>query len=322
VNLSVIIVNWNSKDYLEKCIASIFRNTEGINYEIIVIDSASFDGCEHMLRNRYPQVHFIQSTTNLGFAKANNQAYQESLGDYLLFLNPDTELVSPAIKALYNAILDLPDAGIVGGKLLKGDGSVQTNCIQATPTILNQLLDSDYLRSRFPLSPLWGAACLYEDTSEPQVVDVLSGACLLVSRTVFERVGLFSEDYFMYGEDIDLCYKVRMAGHKNYYVPTASLFHFGGGSTDNSSSNFSAVMQRESICVFLRRTRGATYSLCYRVAMLFSALGRMLFLASTRPLHTATRYRRSRHASFQKWKTILAWSVIRKQGVNRCRTSG
>src|SRR5215204_3045030 len=166
-DVSVVIVNWNSREYLRKCLESIRAHAPAVCCEIVVIDSGSFDGCAEMLREQYPDVRFVQSDANLGFAKANNRAFQESTADVVLFLNPDTELVGPAIDLMLDKLRSLPRAGIVGCKLLNADGTIQTSCIQSIPTILNQALNSEFLRSRWPRSPLWGMAPLYDAQPEP-----------------------------------------------------------------------------------------------------------------------------------------------------------
>ena len=213
IDLSIIIVNWNSKEYLRNCIDSVLLWTSDITYEIVVIDGASFDGCGEMLQRHFPQVRFIQSEKNVGFAKANNVAFRESRGRYILFLNPDTELIAPAVNSLIDYIQKAPNAGAIGCKLLNADRTVQNSCLQAFPTILNQFLDSELLRALWPTSPLWGNAPLFEAQMGPEEVEAISGACILVKRSLFEEVGLFSEDYFMYAEDLDLCYKITKSNH-------------------------------------------------------------------------------------------------------------
>lgn len=317
MDLSIIIVNWNSKDYLRKCIASVLAETRGLEFEVIVIDSASFDGCDQMLKEQFPQVRFIQSEKNVGFAKANNMAFRTSKGDCVLFLNPDTELVGPAINVLYAGLRAMPDAGLVGAKLLNSDRTVQTSCIQSFPTIVNQVLDSESLRARWPNSALWGTAPLYQQSGVPAEVEAISGACVMLKRVVFEQVGLFSEDYFMYAEDIDLSYKVRQAGHKNCYVAEAAVIHYGGSSVQQAVSNFSVVMMREAIWRFMRKTRGRDYGMAYRVAMLLSALSRMFLLGLLRLLTAPSGQLKTREESLQKWRAILRWSLHREKWVQQ-----
>ena len=313
MELSIVIVNWNSKDYLQKCIASILDSKSELKYEIVVIDGGSFDGSGDMLRQCYPQVKFIQSDRNLGFAKANNVACKASNGSHILFLNPDTEVVVPAIDILFEQIQKLPKAGAIGCKLLNADGSIQTSCIQSFPTILNQLLNSEFLRTLFPKSRLWGMESLFSATNEPTEADMLSGACIMMRRAIFEQVGCFSEEYFMYAEDVDLCYKIKQAGYKNYYVPNATIFHFGGGSSQQKPSDFSVVMMRDSMWRFLRKTRGELYGSWYRCSMLISGIGRIVCLLVLLPLYLVLGRLASWKASARKWWAISVWSMGLKE---------
>lgn len=317
IELSIIIVNWNSKEYLQKCIASIMGSKSEVKFEIVVIDSGSFDGAGEMLDRFHSKVKFIQSDKNLGFGKANNVAVESSCGSHVLFLNPDTEVVAPAIDILFDQMQKLPRAGAIGCKLLNADGSVQTSCIQSFPTILNQFLNSELLRALFPKSHLWGMTSLFSTSNEPAEVDVLSGACIMMRRSLFEKIGQFSEDYFMYAEDMDLCYKVRQAGYENYYVPNATVFHFGGGSTQQRPSDFAVVTMRMSVWRFLRKTRGERYGLGYRYSMLISAGGRIVCLLVLLPAYIVRGRLVSWKASARKWWAISAWSMGLKAEVAR-----
>ena len=312
MDLSIIIVNWHSKEYLRACLASIRRHTRTLTYEIIVIDSASFDGCETLLRDEHPDVRFIQSPTNLGFARANNRAAADARGTCVLFLNPDTEVVGPAIEILYEALTRRPEAGIVGGTLLNGDRTLQVSCVQSIPTLLNQLLDSEFLRTRCPRSRLWGAAPLYQVGRDAREVEAISGACLMMRRKTFEELCGFSEEYFMYAEDIDLAHRAREAGYRNYYVPDAIVIHYGGGSSGHASSAFSAVMLREAICRFMAKTHGPAYALAYRIGMGATAIGRLCVLGA---LRVAGRRDLAIRVSRRKWQAVLQWSLNRAEAV-------
>jgi hypothetical protein len=315
MDLSIIIVNWKSKDYLQRCVASVIAQTSGIAYEIVVIDNASFDGVDEMLRQHYPQVRFIQSVENLGFAKANNAAFKASSGTHILFLNPDTELLMPAINIMFDHLQKLPNAGAIGCKLFNADRSIQTSCIQSFPTILNQLVGSEFLRTLFPRSSLWGMAPLFSAKVEPTEVEMLSGACIMIKRTIFEQVGLFSEDYFMYAEDLDLCYKIKQAGYANYYVPGAAVVHFGGASSEKGPGELSVVMMRESMYRFMKKKRGKIYGLTYRTSTLVSAMGRLLLLIVLLPLQPVRKSWTLWNTSFKKWRAILSWSLGLKDAV-------
>lgn len=157
-DLSIIIINWNSVGFLRKCLASVYANTKKTSFEVIVVDNASGDGCGDMVRAEFPEVHFVQSATNLGFAGANNLGVQYSSGKCLLFLNPDTELAGPAIDRMMEFLQSHAEAGIVGARLLNSDLSIQTSCIQNFPTVLNRVIDADLLRRLFPRLAFWGCS--------------------------------------------------------------------------------------------------------------------------------------------------------------------
>jgi hypothetical protein len=310
MDLSIIIVNWNSADYVRKCLLSIYSQTKGLDFEVIVIDNASHDRCEGIIRNEFPQTKFIQSKENIGFARANNLGAQHSSGRNLLFLNPDTEIIGSAVNVMFSYLESMPDAGAVGCKLLNSDLSIQTSCIQPFPTILNQILDVEYLKLRFPKFKFWGIKPLFFSNSKPEKVDVISGACIMVKRGIFEKVGLFSTDYFMYSEDVDLCYKIQNAGHKIYYINEAEVVHHGGGSTRAKREDyFAAVLMRESIFRFIKKTRGRTNALIYKLTMLTVSLGRLMLIAALMPLAVLAGKYDALAFPFNKWKKVLSWSM-------------
>ena len=205
MDLSIILVNWNSEEYLRECIASIYEWTHQVRFEVIVVDNASPSGNVDTLKVPFPEIRLIKSSKNLGFAGANNLGFLNSTGDCVLFLNPDTKLNSPAIDIVMEQIRRLPKAGIVGCKLLNADLSVQTSSIMKFPRILNAILQIEYLRLRWP--KLWGIGALFTPDIAPSEVEAISGACMFMRRHIFEQIGMFSEEYFMYSEDLDLCYQ-------------------------------------------------------------------------------------------------------------------
>jgi hypothetical protein len=309
MDLSIIIVNWNSKEYLRKSVASILTQTRGLEFEIIVIDSASFDGSEGMLRTEFPEVRFIQSRENLGFSRSNNLAFESARGECVLFLNPDTEIIGPSINLLYTALKSLPRAGAIGCKLLNSDGTLQTSCVQAFPTIMNQILSAKALRQLTPRSRLWGMRALFDNAAEAVEVDMVSGACLMMRRSVFQRIGLFSTDYFMYAEDVDLCYKARRLGFGNYYFGQARVIHHGGGSSQRARSNFSNIMAIESIWRFLRNSRGVSYCARYRLAVAGAAFVRVAVLIGLSPGLLALSGVSRWSAACSKWFAIFLWGL-------------
>ena len=310
MDLSIIIVNWNSAHFLLDAVASVRQYTRDLAYEIVVVDNASAKDDLDKLRAHVPEINLVACRENLGFAGANNEGSKHSTGEYLLFLNPDTKLVSPAINVLIDNMRVLLDAGILGCKLLNSDLSVQLSSIQKFPTLLNQVLDLEYLQLRWPHCPLWEMAPLFEDNVKPVSVEAISGACMLIRREVFVRVGGFSEDYFMYAEDIDLNYKVKQAGFTNYYVGGASVIHYGGKSSSLQRVNhWSTMMKCRAIRKLFDNTRGKTQGGLYRVTMGCAAVVRLGLLLAAYPFGNIVRDRASVRNAIEKWKVVLRWAL-------------
>ena len=307
MDLSLIIVNWNSKAYLRQCLVSLAQHCTVAHTEIIVVDSGSYDGCEQMLAKEFSRVKFVQSAQNIGFARANNLGAQYANGEHLLFLNPDTLFLEDSLRILNQRLAELPRAGALGCRLLNQDHSVQTSCIQSFPTVTNQVLDANYLRDRFPRSWLWGNAPLFDAKLEPCEVEAISGACLAVTREAFEQIGGFTESYFMYGEDLDLCFKLQRSGYKVYYVPETRIVHLGGGSSRQAPSNFSIVTMRASVYHFFLIHRGRCAAICYRFSMGVAAVVRLGLIQLTSFLDRGAI--RRREAALRKWASILRWSL-------------
>lgn len=310
-DLSIIIVNWNSASYLDTCIRTIRESTRELSYEIIVVDNASYDGSEAVARRHGDSVRFVQSDENLGFARANNLGFHHSGGKTLLFLNPDTEIRGDALVRMNDFLSRLSDAGCLGCRILNSDGTVQTSCVQAFPTITNQLLDAEFLRNLFPKSGLWGMGPLYEANGRPLEVEAIAGSCMMVRRDIFEKAGLFSEEYFMFAEDLDLCYKMRQFGYRNYYYGGASVVHHGGGSTKSTGKgSFSDVLIRESVKKFLKKFYGETYSILYVLTMQLASVTRILILLIIYPVSLLSVVKRKNlDKALNKWRSIFFWSM-------------
>lgn len=301
IKLSIIIVNWNSVAYLRRCVASIAEHTH-CDYELIVVDNASPAGDAQIIEEALPSVTLIRCEENIGFGAANNLGFEHSCGEYVLLLNPDTEFLNSAADLMIEAMLSQPDAGILGCTLFNEDNSVQTSCVQTYPTILNQLLDSDWLRAWFPNSPLWGTQVLWSALSAAQRVEVISGACMVLRREVFEQVGGFTDAYFMYAEDLDLCYKVEKAGFVNYYYGAAKVLHYGGKS---SNPERATPMKWKSITLFCEMHRGRIYTFVFRCAISGSAIVRLVMIGAARVYNGFLRRRQKDTASLTKWRLIL-----------------
>jgi len=327
IDLSIIIINWKSAAFTRQCLASIYANATGLSCEVIVVDNASYDGCEEMVKSAFPQVTFLQSDRNLGFAGANNLAFAHSQGRNVLFLNPDTEIQGAALQNLVSSLESVPQAGMVGARLLNSDFTLQTTCVVALPSILNQALSSNYLRRTFPQWRIWGMSPLFAEGNTPLPVEAISGACMMGKREAIEQVGVFTTEYFMYSEDMDLCVKIAKAGWKIYYVPEARIVHHAAGSSSSrEESNFSSIMLQESLTRFMEFHRGRLYANLYRVSTALIAACRLFLLVAAFPIAIHPRgYRFLSHAC-SKWCGVLAWSAtltpwLRQQRLRPCPPS-
>lgn len=302
MKLSILIVNWKSKDYLRECLFSIRSTRDALTLQIVVVDGGSFDGCAEMIAREFPEVDFVQSPTNIGFGRSNNLGFQEVTGEALLLLNPDTELQAGALKELMAGLLDLPDAGLIGARLLNSDGSLQLSSVHSLPTPWNAAVDSDWLRRRWWRinGPLPG--------SKPVEVEAVSGACMLLRSEVFRRLCGFDPRYFMYAEDMDLCLRIRRSGLKIYHVPRAVVLHHGGGSSKTQFSRFSVVMIREAVGVYFRSNFGRFQAGQYRLLMGGAAAARILALVGTW-LVASKANRNARWGSILKWWAVVRWSL-------------
>jgi len=227
IDLSIVIVNWNTKDLLPQCLKSFDQASDRLKMEVFVVDNGSVDRSVELVREKFPEVIVIQNPMNLGFAKANNQAMKRSKGKYILLLNPDTQVKEGAVENLTHFMDAHPEVGIAGAKLLNSDGSKQ-NSIANFPSLATELLNKSFLRWFFPKTFLGKE----RNISEPIEVDSIIGACMMVRREAMEQVGLLDEDYFLFLEETDWCYRMKKAGWKVYHVPQAEVYHFQGKSAE------------------------------------------------------------------------------------------
>lgn len=304
--LSIIIVNWNSKAYVRECLLSLNRFA-GVDHQAIVVDGASFDGCGEMISREFPAVEFIQSPENLGFGRCNNLGAAQATSDFLLFLNPDTEITPGALEKLLKVAEGESDVGLVGARLLNTDGTLQTSCVQALPTPLNQALDSDILRRLLPGSKLWGNAEAFGSPIPIQVAAV-SGACMLIHRDTFATAGGFCPDYFMYAEDMHLCWEVSKLGKTVVYQPAAEIVHHGGGASAGDFSRFSCLEMRRALHHFIRCRQGVFAGFAYRALIAVSALVRLTALSAAFPVQSGD-HRSLMRVSLTRWWTNLRWAI-------------
>jgi len=226
IDLSIIIVNYNTKRLLRQCLKSINIFESNINFEVLVVDNASYDGSCQMVKNEFSQVKLIENKKNLGFSRANNEAVKSSRGEYILFLNTDTVILENAIEEMLKFMKTYSEAGALGPKLLNPDGTLQFSC-RKFYTLRAILARRTFLGKIFPSSKSLREHLMSDwDHNDVREVDWVMGACLLVRRNVLDIIGLLDEKYIMYFEDVDLCYRIKQSGFKVYYVPRARVIHY------------------------------------------------------------------------------------------------
>ena len=302
LKLSVIIVNYNVKYYLDQCIRSVLRAFEvmkkasssdsSVNEEvaeIIVVDNHSADGSVDYLAQRYPQmlypmVRFVRSAHNLGFARANNIAIRQSRGEYVLLLNPDTIVGEDALKASVDFMDAHEDAGAVGVRMLGAQGRRAMESRRGLPTPMVSFFKMLGFCNRWPHHRLFGKYYMgYLPWDEPCQIEVVSGAYCMLRRKALDEVGLLDEDFFMYGEDIDLSYRVLKGGYHNYYLPV-DILHYKGESTQKSSFRYVHVFYEAMLIFFRKHYSGMTFllSLPIKTAIYAKALMALVGMLSER----------------------------------------
>lgn len=279
MKLSVVIVNYNVKYFLEQALLSITRALQEISSEIIVIDNASSDGSAQMLSARFPQVRLLRNEENLGFAKANNQGAREASGEFILFINPDTVVEEDTLSKCV-AFMDVhPDAGALGVKMIDGTGKFLPESKRGLPTLWVSFCKLTGLSKLFPKSRTFNRYHLgYLDPNRTHEVDVLAGAFMMVRKKVLDEVGPFDERFFMYGEDVDLSYRITKAGYKNYYFPQTSIIHYKGESTKKGSLNYVRMFYLAMI-VFAEKHFAKGSARFFRLAIRGAIYGRAAFAA-------------------------------------------
>lgn len=278
MKLSIIIVSYNVKYHLEQCIRSVVKASEGLDADMWVVDNASSDGSVDYLQSIFPEVHFIRNPENVGFSRANNQAIRESNGEYVLLLNPDTIVAEDTLKGCLSFLDAHPKVGATGVRMLNADGTFAPESRRGLPTPFTSFCKMTGLSTIFPKSRTFGRYYMkYLNVEEANPIDVVSGAFNMLRRKALEQIGLLDEDFFMYGEDIDLSYRMLLSGWQNYYLPYYIL-HYKGESTQKSSFRYVHVFYN-AMLIFFNKHFGKKYVLIgyiVRLAVVFRALLDML----------------------------------------------
>jgi hypothetical protein len=229
IDLSVIIVCTNEYHFLRTCLPSLFASAQGLELEVIVVDNASSDGTQEMLQREFPTVRVLRNAENLGFAAANNRGLAIASGELLMLLNPDTEVQGKAVYDFVRFVKANPEVGIAGCRLVLPDGSTQQS-VRSFPSVWNVFCEISFLYRVFPKSKLFGRYYMsYFDYESSLNVDWVCGACIVFRRAVYETVGALDEQFFMYTEEMDYCFRAHKSGYQTWYFPGASIKHFWGG---------------------------------------------------------------------------------------------
>ncbi len=270
MKVSIIIVNWNAWEYLQNCLATIFNANYLDEYEVLLVDNASTDNSLDLVKREFPLIKVIANSENVGFSRANNQGIRQCLGEYILLLNPDTDIRPFSINIQFDFLSTHPKTGIVGPRLLNGDGTIQDSCYPF-PTLARELwrllhLDKIHPFGSYNLST-W-------DLTRPREVDSLQGACLLIRREVFDQIGQLDEDYFMYTEEIDFCYRAKKAGWGITWLPTAEVIHYGAQSTRQAAASMFLELYHSKL-LFFRKHYGRRAAWIYKLSIFFASIFRL-----------------------------------------------
>jgi GT2 family glycosyltransferase len=291
MDLSIVIVNYNVKYFLEQCLYSVRQAIAGIQAEVFVVDNNSVDGSVAEIKTKFPWVHLIENRENLGFSRANNQAIRLAKGNYILLLNPDTVVEEVTFRKCIDFMESHPDAGAVGVKMIDGKGAFLPESKRSLPTPMVSFYKMFGFSSLFPRSRRFGKYHLgYLDPEETHEVEVLAGAFIFLRKEVLDRTGLLDETFFMYGEDIDLSYRITRTGYRNYYYPGTTIIHYKGESTKKGSLNY-VKMFYQAMIIFAGKhfssRKARTFSHLINLAIYFRAalsVGKRFLQRIYRPL--------------------------------------
>jgi len=317
MDLSILIVNWNAKEYLKDCLNSIYTGVKNIAFEIIVVDNLSSDNSREMIKKEFVNVILIENNINNGYGKANNQAIQVSNGQYILVLNPDTIIYPGSLEILTGYLETHPEVGAVGPKIRNSDGSIQYECARHMPTPLTELFSMSTLDKRFPKSKIFGRYLMsYWDHNDLRKVDLLSGACMMLRKRVFDEIGKFDESFFMYAEEPDLFMRIKKAGWEIHYLPSAEIKHLWGKSAKQIPIEM-AVESRISMEIFFRKYYGVMSVIAHRITvMLISAIFTILwifaYIVSTNEKRTKAKNLYMANIAMFCWSAGIKWKRIKK----------
>ncbi len=276
--ISVIIVNYNVREFLEQCLDSVQRALKSIPSEIIVVDNASVDDSVPMIRQRFPQVMLIENKKNVGFSAANNQGLEVARGQFIVLLNPDTVVQEDTFTKLLDFFARTPDASAATCKIINPDGTFSVDCRHSIPTPLTAFWKVVGLSRLFPKSKIFGRYNLtYLNENDTYQVEAISGSFMMMRREIVKKVGKLDEDFFMYCEDIDYCHRINKAGGKIYYVPDSQIIHYKGESTKKNNLDYVITFNR-SLYKFYKKHYQKKYVYPFKWLILLGTVLRGLFI--------------------------------------------
>lgn len=271
MTFSFIIVNWNVRELLEKCLLSIEKFSSHFSYEVIVADNASMDGSVAMMREKFPQINLIANTKNAGFAAGVNQGIKQARGEYIVLLNPDVEIKESTLENLLEEFKNSTDSGIIGGKIKNEDRSIQPS-VRAFPDILSQAMIILKLRHLFKSRAISRYMAEDFDYAKRQEVDQVMGAFFAIRRKVIEQIGPMDERFFLWFEEVDFCKRTRDAGWKIIYTPKPEVLHLGGKSFGQISPIVRQRIFNKSLRYYMRKHKGLLTWLIFAILQPLSLL--------------------------------------------------
>jgi len=308
-DLSVVIVSWNVKEQLGACLRSLYEHTQQVSFEVFVVDNASQDGSPEMVEVDFPQVKLIRNPVNMGFARANNQAIRLSTSRYVLLLNPDTLVLDDALPRMVWFLDQHPRAGIVGGKVLTPVGQIDFRCARRFPRLLTEWLELTRLASHYPHHPFFGQYLMGDwDHEGTRPVDTVGGYFLMARRAAIQEVGWLDEGFFMYGEDVDWCYRMHQAGWEVWYHGYATIYHVGGQSSRHVRDAM-GIERFHSRYRYFRKHHGGLYAWSYRVLLSLISLGKVALSSVQAILNADVEKRRRFWGKAGLHKDLLHWAL-------------
>lgn len=307
-DLSICIVNWNSSGQIKRCLESIYKNSGNFKLEIIVVDNASTDDSVRMIKSDFPEVLLIENKENIGFGRANNLAIRKSNGEYILILNPDIIVIQPVFHEMILFLASNKHVGVVGCKLVNDNGKVQKSFNKYFPncflSLINIFLPGKVIES-LHIDP--------KKVNHSIQVAWIIGACMLFRREILLKLNGFDEQYYMFCEDIDVCYRLKLMGMRTYYLGNLEMLHDHGASIKKQAkSYFSAVLQRESVYRFMVTHRGMWFvAIPYRLIWILIAISRILIMSPI-ALFYLLNYKKMRVPFFivyNKYLRIISWGL-------------